>query len=245
MNKQIDLHEVFAQRQNELSARYDRVRTIQHPTGAGDEGEQAWEGVLRDFLPNRYSLGRGRFVVDSKGSVSEQQDIVVYDGQFSPTFLKLENISYIPVESVYAVIEVKPALSKATVKAAVQKASSVRSLTVIPGEFGTIGGGTGRHDPKGILAGLVCHTSDWRPPFGSTFHETVESMDSPAQLDFGCVVEAGAFSRKAGIVETAPPEKALIAFCLGLFHALQTKGNASAIDPLSYGADLWGSKNKT
>ena len=239
MNKQIDLREMFAQRQNELAARYERVRSIQHPTGSGDEGEEAWEEVLRDFLPLRYSLGRGRFIIDSNGSISEQQDIVIYDGQFAPTFLKLESISYIPVESVYSVIEVKPALNKAAVNAAGDKATSVRNLTVVPGEFGTIGGETGSHDPKGILAGLVCHTSDWRPPFGPAFHESLSSMDSFSQLDFGCVVQDGAFSRTASSVETASHENALIAFCLGLFHALQTRGNAAAIDPISYGADLW------
>jgi hypothetical protein len=66
----------------------------------------------------------------------------------------------------------------------------------------------------------------------------METLSPDAQLDLGCVVEAGAFSRKAGVVETAPPERALIAFCLGLFHSLQTTGNAAAIDPLKYGEDL-------
>jgi hypothetical protein len=212
--KRINLKQVFELRQEELNLRLRRARDLVHPTAAGDEGERGWTQALREFLPTRYEVARGRFIVDADGGVSEQQDIVIHDAQYAPTLLNLGDIHYVPIESVYAVLEAKPTLNKENVVAAAQKAASVRRLEVYPGEFAVVGGGTARHEKKPIIAGLVCH-------------------------DIGCVVNGGAFSRYADQVATADPSDALIAFCMGLFHALQKVGNAVAIDPLMYGQGLW------
>jgi hypothetical protein len=61
--------------------------------------------VLRGFLPWRYQVGTG-FVVDQSGNKSEQQDIILYDRQYSPALLSSDDVEqsiYVPVESVYAV----------------------------------------------------------------------------------------------------------------------------------------------
>jgi hypothetical protein len=107
-----------------------------------------------------------------------RQDLVIYDGQFAPTFLKLEKTSYIPLESVYALIEVKPvnlpgyyagwvkpgevhsAQQVQRWAAGLKAASHVRGLIVAPGEFGTISGGTwtarSKRDPCGS-----CVSYEW------------------------------------------------------------------------------------
>jgi hypothetical protein len=237
--KRINLKQVFELRQEELNLRLRRARDLVHPTAAGDEGERGWTQALREFLPTRYEVARGRFIVDADGGVSEQQDIVIHDAQYAPTLLNLGDIHYVPIESVYAVLEAKPTLNKENVVAAAQKAASVRRLEVYPGEFAVVGGGTARHEKKPIIAGLVCHDSDWSPPFGGPFELAMQAQEEDEQLDLGCVVNGGAFSRYADQVATADPSDALIAFCMGLFHALQKVGNAVAIDPLMYGQGLW------
>lgn len=240
MSRSIDLGEVFSNRQEELSVRLARSRSLTHPTAAGDEGEFSWEQVLRDFLPSRYSVARGRFVIDAHGSVSEQQDIVIYDGLYAPAFLVLGEISYIPVESVYAVIEVKPTLTKENVEAAASKAASVRRLVKSPGDFGILGGDKpARHQEKPILAGIVCHESKWSPAFGDTFETVVAGLDEDSRLNLGCVADSGAFSALAEDVLRASADNALIAFCVALFDGLQKFGNATAVDVIAYGRELW------
>lgn len=240
MSGRINLGEVFSNRQEELSVRLARARSLTHPTAAGDEGEFSWEQVLRDFLPSRYSVARGRFVIDAQGSVSDQQDIVIYDGLYAPAFLVLGEISYVPVESVYAVIEVKPSLNKVNVEAAASKAASVRRLIKSPGDFGILGGEKpARHHEKPVLAGIVCHESNWSPAFGDAFETVMASLDDDSRLNLGCVANSGAFSALADEVARASADNALIAFCVALFDGLQKIGNATAVDVIAYGRELW------
>ena len=238
MPKNIDLHEIFLNRQEELRVRLARSRSLTHPTAAGDEGEFSWEQVLRDFLPSRYSVGRGRFVIDAQGSVGEQ-DIVIYDGLYSPTFLVLGEINYVPVESVYAVIEVKPTLNKGNMNAAAAKAGSVRRLIKSPGHFGTLGGQAAHPSEKPILAGIVCHDSEWNPAFGDAYESAIAELSLEMRLNLVCVASAGTMSELEGKVSWASAPNALIAFCVALFDGLQKVGNATAVDVLAYGQDLW------
>lgn len=240
MNDKINLHDVFENRQKELEARLTRARTLTHPTNAGDEGEESWVEVLRDFLPRRYDISRHRFVIDSDGDISEQQDIVIYDGQFAPTFLVIGGTRFIPIESVYAVMEVKPTLSKGTLQYAGSKAGSVRKLRMKPGDHRIHTGELITGEGGRVLAGILTHDSDWRPPFGKPFHENLRALPPEQQIDLGCVVREGAFSGLDEEISTSHPNTALIAFCIALFDALQKHGNAPGVDARRYGRELWG-----
>lgn len=235
----INLEDVFANRQAELQVRLARARSLTHPTSAGDEGEQGWSDVLRDFLPRRYDVARHRFVIDADGRVSEQQDIVIYDGQFAPTFLVLGSTQFIPVESVYAVLEVKPTMDRETVVYAGDKAASVRRLAYNPGKVRIYTGDLNERAPIRPLAGLLCHDSDWADPFGEHFERALGDLDDDARLDMGCVALKGAFSAGVDTVVSADADRALIAFCVALFDSLQKLGNAPGVDAIKYGRDLW------
>ena len=77
-----------------------------HPVSQGDLGEGEWRGFLEGFLPKRYAVTKG-FVFDSKGSASQQIDIIVYDPLHSPLIMETGNgEKYVTAESVYAVFEV-------------------------------------------------------------------------------------------------------------------------------------------
>jgi hypothetical protein len=236
---EIDLKDVFANRQEELRVRLARARSLPHPTSAGDEGEEGWTEVLRDFLPRRYDVARHRFVIDAEGRVSQQQDIVIYDGQFAPTFLVLGETQFIPVESVYAVLEVKTTMNKETVVYAGEKAASVRHLTHNPGKVLIYTGELAQRAPIRPIAGLLCHDSDWADPFGEHFEGALAGLSDDARLDMGCVALKGAFSVGVDAVVSANTDKALIAFCVALFDSLQKLGNAPGIDAIKYGKELW------
>ena len=87
--------------------------------------------VVRDFLsprlPKQLELATGE-IVSSDGSVSRQMDVVVFDGLKCPVFLKAEEVHILPVEGVYAVIEVKSKLDKLGLEDSIEKTLSVKAM---------------------------------------------------------------------------------------------------------------------
>ncbi len=84
----------------------------------GGINEQALSNVLIRLLPARYSIGVGEIIVPdaedtAKISQSEQKDLVIYDPSVSPIFGWGEStLGLFPIESVYAVFEVKTCFHK-------------------------------------------------------------------------------------------------------------------------------------
>lgn len=80
-------------------------------------------------------------MVDSKGTFSQQIDVVVFDRQYSPFIFNYEDQTIIPAESVYAVFEAKQAINAAQIAYAQAKVASVRQLhrtsLPIPFAYGT------------------------------------------------------------------------------------------------------------
>ena len=103
----IDLRGLFTglQKQMETSLSVNRA-IISHSGSKGDATEQHWTNFLRTYLPDRYKVDKA-IVIDSTGNVSNQMDIVIYDGMYTPFIFNQDNFLYIPAESVYAVFEVK------------------------------------------------------------------------------------------------------------------------------------------
>ena len=238
----LDLRRGFINRQLQLKATLDQARNEPHTTGAGDIREVGWERLLREFLPRRYGVSRSRSIVDSGAATSQQIDIVIYDRQFAPTLLVIDSSEVIPAESVYAAFEVRPSINAENLRYAGDKAASVRRLERHPGRFGTVSGGRS-HPPKPIVAGILCDTSDWSSALGDRFEEHLTNLDDARRLDVGCIIDGGAFDyrpeREPDRLNISGVETALIAFCMSLFARLQEIGNATAIDPDRYGADLW------
>ena len=58
--------------------------------------------------------------MDLQGKQSRQQDFFVYDAFNSPAFLQTESSCIIPVESVYAIIEIKSTLNKETLRQSIE-----------------------------------------------------------------------------------------------------------------------------
>src|SRR4030042_2832060 len=103
-------------------------RRLPHEGLKGSENEQALADILRDFLPSRYGVEVNALVIDRDGAVSRQCDIVIYDDvQFPKYFRKVY-----PIETVYAVIEVKTELSKQQVDSALQNEAALRELKFQP-----------------------------------------------------------------------------------------------------------------
>lgn len=125
MNK---LQEMLLAKQETLRSTLRESKGIKHPLGNGDNSEGGWKQFLEKILPKKYAVDSG-FVIDCEGNISEQIDIIIYDNLYSPYIMSSgSGVKYIPVEAVYAIVEIKPIITKAYLKYANAKVESVKRL---------------------------------------------------------------------------------------------------------------------
>jgi hypothetical protein len=238
----VNLKDIFGGLQREMMDKMEAARrTIPHAPTLGDEAEANWLELFQAYLPKRYQAEKA-FVLDSQGGLSQQQDIVIFDRQYSPFLLHAKHARYVPAESVYAVFEAKQDLTKDHIRYAGEKAASVRALHRTSSPIVHAGG---RHDPKAqfvILAGLLCLESSWSPPFGAAFKDAVSALGEQERLQCGCCLSAGAFECAWNTpipgISLSPKETALVYFFLRLLVQLQQLGTVPAIDLDAYAKQL-------
>lgn len=112
-----------------LSIDYELTNHIDHMGVRGSSREDVLKYYIKQLLPERFAVGNG-VVTDVNGTQSKQQDFFVYDAFNSPVFLHTESSSIVPVESVYATIEVKSTLKKETLTQSLANIKSVKELDV-------------------------------------------------------------------------------------------------------------------
>ncbi|HEX5718643.1 MAG TPA: DUF6602 domain-containing protein [Thermoanaerobaculia bacterium] len=232
------LRERFLRLQETLEHRLKGDRLIHHEGEKGAASEEGWRQMLSDYLPKRYCVAKA-FVIDSLGQESQQLDLVIHDQQFSPFWFNQDSALYIPAESVYAVFEVKQNLDRSTVRAAGEKAASVRNLYRTSDSVVWAGGKMEPREPIPILSGLLCFKSQWSPPFGAPLIESLGDLSTHQRLDLVCALTHGSFEVK--YPESAPPQldlstpdAALIFFFLRLLERLQQVGTVTAMKIREY-----------
>lgn len=232
----ITMRGLFESLQHELDARLASSTSVQHPTDKGDISEDGWRQMLEAYLPRRYRVARAT-IVDSRGGVSNNIDVVIYDRQYSPLLFHVGDVIYLPAESVYAVFEVRPTLSKSNLEYAGRKAASVRVLHRTSIEIRHLQG-TGRPEVDfQPLAGLLCLESEWSPPFGEPFHRTLEELRGSSQIDLLCILREGGARVKYtdGVeIETSDAKVSLAYFFASLVSQLQQLGTVPPIDIDAY-----------
>jgi len=242
-NGPLFLKEALKGVQKQLSVQLERAKAVSHDGKRCDVTETEWIKVFRSYLPNRYAVASG-IIIDSEGHTSDQIDVVIYDLQYTPCLLSQEPHQYIPAEAVYAVIEVKPQITAATIKYAGEKAASVRRLKRTSVSI-THAGGVYQAKPLfPILAGLVATDVGWKSGYGKEFIKLIFDLKDNNRLDFGCSLTHGAFDlfSSSGLVTSEQPDTGLIFFLFRLLDKLQTLGTVPAIDWNAYARALQMSK---
>ncbi len=239
--QKIDLKKHFLGLQKQMTARLmvDR-ESIFHPGTKGDASELNWIEWLRAYLPKRYNVGKA-FIIDCKGTMSDQIDVVIYDQQYSPFVFNQDGAIYIPAESVYAIFEVKQELNKDHIYYAGEKTRSVRSLHRTSANIYHAGG---KYEPKPllkILSGILTLTSSWNPPLGNSFDSAIKELEADQSIDMGCALRDGAFKvmyDNGAIIQKSNNEESLIFFFLNLLMELQRMATIPAIDIKCYAESL-------
>jgi hypothetical protein len=236
--KNYDLPTLFSGMQNEMEAIISTGRSFNHPGAKGEDSESCWLNWFQEYLPHRYKATKA-FVMDSKGGLSDEIDIVIFDRHYSPFLLYRKKSCFIPAESVYAVFEVKQNLNKKNMEYAKLKTRSVRKLhrtsVPIPSAAGVIP----KRVPPRILSGILTYNCNWKPIFGSPFLELIRDNNNDDQIDMVCSISEGSFEIEYKKLDNEKVEenirketskKALSFFHMRLLSRLQDLATVPAID---------------
>lgn len=157
----------------------------------GAAREVAIRNQLKKILPGVVSVGSG-CVIDSYGSTSKQQDIVIYESNQCPVFSinESEDATYYPCESVIAVGEVKSTLGRRELEDSFEKIKSVKSLKrysednfswrKFGNSTGIAGADSERFDPENktsdqVLGFIICKRFGLKP---KTFLEAYRELSN-------------------------------------------------------------------
>lgn len=236
----------FMQRQKLLSSELEiPLEFTSHPTAIGDASEANWTRMLKSFLPARYEVGP-IFALDAQGQRSEQIDLAIYDRQYSPLWFESAGNRFVPIESVYAALEVKQEVNARNLRYAAGKIKSVRSLHRTSGPivdiYGTQAGPAVEDRP--ILGGIVALRTGWAGGLNSdSGRQNVLEHSGLSHLDLGLALVDVSFDHVAAQsphtllqpgLTLSEPGTQLIYFVMRLFRRLQLIGTALAVDLESY-----------
>jgi hypothetical protein len=124
----MDWENLFAASGAKLKASLGEARAaLKHSTLKGNLNEEAVAMWLQQWLPGSIDVCTGE-VIDSDGGRSKQVDVLMFDHATTPRFFSRGNINVVPIESVYAVLEVKTHLNKAEVENAFDNMKAIKTL---------------------------------------------------------------------------------------------------------------------
>jgi hypothetical protein len=164
--------------------------------------------VVREFLaeqlPGRYGVTRGE-VVAMTGEVSRQMDVLVYDAATTPVLAEGDGSRVLPVESVYAAVEVKPRLTARGLRDAAANLRSVKALS----RSASLGpeGAHGEVEPPVFGAVFSFQAMDHRRVLG-LLEEIEGELPPPLWVDCVCVLDDAVVVREAGSEPTWSPRGA-------------------------------------
>lgn len=234
---QVKLRQIFLGLQEQMLAKLSLNREIlMHPVAKGDATELEWIELLSTYLPTRYRVEKA-FIIDYRGCLSEQIDVVIFDRHYSPFLFKQNGQIYIPAESVYCVIEIKPKLNAESLRYAANKIASVRNLERTNASIVDKGEQCEPRSLTHIFGGLLA--IDGILSKVSANKLLVESNDK--FLDFGCSLGGKAFYidyEKPKNVEESGKDNSLIFFFLKLLDKLQSEGTVAPIEIDKYAMEL-------
>jgi hypothetical protein len=147
---QHDIRHFLTGMTQEVKAEYERLRLrAREDAGtAGQQGEETWARLLREWLPSGYHVVTGGRILDSEGNTSPQLDVIVLHPTYPTGLLKLK---YFLAPAVVAAFECKLTLNASHVKKSAQTAAIVERMAISEG---------GRAGD--LFFGVLAHTHSWK-----------------------------------------------------------------------------------
>lgn len=175
-----------------MAAEYTRIqaRVREDPGTAGDEGEENWASLLRNWLPATYPVVTKGRIINEAGETSPQLDVLVLRPDYP---LHLRGKKMFLSGGVVAAFECKLTLRRVHLKKVVKTCRVLKKL--YRAETGT----PFRELQRPILYGVLAHAHAWqRGEHGARFgilesleNAVFEAVEHPAEMpDVLCVVSA-------------------------------------------------------
>lgn len=119
---------IFNAIKRELEAKYELSSTIHHKGEKGRQREDGLANFLKTFLPQKYGVATGELISCESGCPSPQCDIIIYDNLNIPVIGRDEAVQRVPIEGVYAIIEVKSNITKESLNDTARKIAQIRKM---------------------------------------------------------------------------------------------------------------------
>ncbi|WP_054741000.1 DUF6602 domain-containing protein [Cellulosilyticum ruminicola] len=202
---------------------------LSHPVTKGEHCEAAWIDFFRSFLAGRYKVDKG-FVFDSKGGVSEQIDIIIYDALYTPLIFGTEaGEKFITAESVYAVFDSKPSINKKTLEYTNKKIKSITSLYRTSRGYMNGNQEQKPKEPPKILGGILAIE-------GIGINRVQKHLEEYEDINLGCAIKDYSFVKRNsdGKFIKKTNEEIILSFFYMILDELHKMGTVPAIDIREY-----------
>lgn len=169
-----------------------------HALTTGEARETKVAQALRPFLPERFGAVSGT-VTAMDGGLSQQQDVLVYDQVAGAPFVRVGDHAVLPIEVVYASLQIKSRLAPNGVAGVVSNLASVKGLfpseprPVLNLDAGGVSVGAVRTKP--FAAALAYEASKSEPDLmhafakeSSKLKDSIDRPDALVLLDRGLVL---------------------------------------------------------
>lgn len=81
-------------------------KTSHGPTIGGFR-EDIWRGMFEQIVPQKFTIEQSVFIIDSKGRVSNEVDLAIFDETYTPYVFRYGRLKFLPIEAVAVAIECK------------------------------------------------------------------------------------------------------------------------------------------
>lgn len=142
---------------DEIASEYSQIQrhATEDPGTAGDQGEENWATLFRNWLPPTYHVVTKGRILGLNGTPSRQVDVIV----LNPTYPKhLLNQKLYLAGGVAAAFECKLTLKAQHIKKAVENAGAIRRL--LPPRIGT----PHKELNSPMIYGVLAHSHSWKSP---------------------------------------------------------------------------------
>ena len=211
LNKGHDLFDFMSQISQEMSSEYERIqkRATEDPGTAGDQGEENWAELLRDWLPSGCQVVTKGRIISHDGKTSPQIDVLVLKSSYPK---KLLNKKIYLAAGVAAAFECKVTLKASHITEALENCIVIKSL------FTSRKGSPFKELNVPITYGLLAHSHCWKGERSTPIEnienklleEDIRLVKHPRQMiDLICVADLGAWaaSKKSFLVNNQSFER--------------------------------------
>jgi hypothetical protein len=198
-----------------MQKEYERIRkrTAEDPGTAGDQGEENWAQLLREWLPTNFQVVTHGRIMSTTGDASGQVDVLVLDPSYPKELLTKK---YYLSGGVVAAFECKITLRAEHITAVFENAQIITSL------FPARNGNPYLELNRPLLYGLLAHSHAWKGETATPVENIStaivrehQGLSHPREMpDFLCVSDLGTWtSHKHALVGTYNQTK--VAMCNG------------------------------